>query len=141
MRYVEFFAMAFAGMTAGLVAGLLFNGLTDTGVTFALGAGGAILLPMIQIPISIHASSKIRKAKASKGAVRQIPRFESEGSFAERLERFASHVNHAPAKPADKPARQLWAAADSGEYKRTPPRPVSLFRMLLTRIRRALAQH
>ena len=136
MRYFLYLLVAIGGMTMGLALSLLLNGFPPTGETFIWGLGGALLAVLIQSLIYLSDDEQSRQfCKQPK----RIKRTESEGSFTERMARYAQNVDDSAATQDETTKQEFWMDPSCDEYEVTPPKPVSIIRMLLYRIRRILS--
>ena len=139
MRYFLHFATAVAGMTMGLVLSLFHNGFPPTIETFYWGLGGASLALFMQVFVFGLIDQSSGVARYSPKPSTPIQRTESQGSFTDRMERFAQNVDSAPTDPDRKSKAEFWVDPDLDDYEPTPPKPIGIIRMLLHRIRRILA--
>ena len=138
MRYIVSLVTALAGMTMGLVLALILNGLPTTGEIFRWGFGGAAVALLSQFAF-LNISETHGPVDYSPKQKKPIQRTESQGSFSERMDRFAQNVDAAPIDPDKKPKAEFWVDPDLDEYEPTPPKPIGVIRMLLHRIRRILS--
>ena len=139
MRMFVFLAMALAGLTAGLIAGLAFNGLSNTKTTLSLGFGGALIFVLLQIANYFGESSQQRILSRRRKSTNDKLRVESEGSFRERMDRYTASVEKPRTTTNEKPTMPIWTADNLDYREPTPPKPIGIIRALLFRIRNLVA--
>lgn len=131
-------AMMIAGFVLGIAAGIGLNGFSDPATTLSYGFVGALIFSVAQTLITISSKYNAVKTKADRLPTRRKPRKESEGSFSDRMERFAANVQQDPkAQPAQSKI-PLWLAEDCEKLEPSPPKSIGIIRMLLHRIRKVL---
>ena len=138
MRHLNFLLMAYFGLMAG-VAIALCSGPPSVIGTLGWACGGVILFLFIQLAIIQLAGEGYSRPDFSAKPAEPVKRAESQGSFADRMERFAQNVDAAPSESDDEPKNELWVDPDLDDYEVTPPKPIGIIRMLLHRIRRVLS--
>ena len=135
MRYFGFLAIAFRGLALGLIGGLLWNGLRNYLATVSFGIFVAFLFCFFTL---VNRMSKANKT-AHLRRKPPPPRLESNGSFDQRMENYSANVSRTTEAQDPRPKQKFWVEDSSADYTRTPPKPISLIRMLLYRIRRIVS--
>ena len=113
MRYIVSLVTALAGMTMGLVLTLILNGLPTTGEMFRWGVGGGAIALLTQFAILNIGDTSSGPLGCSVKQAKPIQRTESQGSFSDRMERFAQNVDAAPIDPDKKPKAEVLGGSGS----------------------------
>ena len=148
MKYIFLILSAMTGLTVGLVWGISQNGFSNGGVTFLWGLTSAVLFALLQIDLVSRIvewrprpSSNSHVKQQSRKRLRPKPgkkaRQETEGAFAERMERFSNNLEQR--EPTPKSKMPFWTAIDTTQCQRTSPKSLELIRALLQRIRKVLS--
>ena len=140
MRYIGFLAMALAGLTVGMFLGIAVHGFTNPVATLVFALCGAALLLFIQLPLHISNQCSSHASRSRFKHIPQIPRFESKGSFSERLEKYKDNVAYTSSIPERESNMKFWIASESEYFEHTPPKPIGIIRRLLRRIQKVLSQ-
>ena len=143
MRLFSILIFALIGFLSGCILGIALQGGFKNPVnSLGMGLLGGVAFAIVQstLVFSARESYYIKRSRALQRRNRRPrgPRQETEGSFNERMERFASNVQQETKDHNDRPKMPLWMAEECKELEPNPPRSIGIIRMLLHRIRRVL---
>ena len=140
MRGFSILIFASIGFVSGCILGVALNGGFENPVnSLGMGLFGAVAFAIVQCILVFSAieSYYTRRLRALQRRNRR-PRQETEGSFNERMERFAANVQRTSQDSNEQSKMSLWISEECSDFEPSPPKPIGIIRMLLHRIRRVL---
>ena len=139
MHFFITFASGIAGLSAGLIVGMIRNGLANTSETILFGFVGAGLLVLVNFLLQVSAA---QQSKQNTQRSSRLPRRrdESKGTYEERLNQYVKNTNIKD-RTGDSSSSKMpfWECDEDAVYQRTPPKSEGLIRILLYRIKRILS--
>ena len=140
MRLFSILFCALIGFVSGSILGIaLDGGFENPSNSFLIGLLGAVAFAILQTTLVFppKESHYARRSRALQRRNRR-PRQETEGSFNERMERFASNVQQRTKDHNEQSKMPLWISEECSDFEPSPPKSIGIIRMLLRRIRRVL---
>ena len=140
MRLFSILFCALIGFVSGSILGIaLDGGFENPSNSFLIGLLGAVAFAILQTTLVFppKESHYARRSRALQRRNRR-PRQETEGSFNERMERFASNVQQRTKDHNEQSKMPLWISEECSDFEPSPPKSIGIIRMLLHRIRRVL---
>ena len=140
MRGFSLLIFALVGFVSGTVLGTALDGGIENPVnSFLIGLLGAVVFAILQTTLVFppKESHYARRSRALQRRNRR-PRQETEGSFNERMERFASNVQQRTKDHNEQSKMPLWISEECSDFEPSPPKSIDIIRILLHRIRRVL---
>ena len=140
MRLFSILFCALIGFVSGSILGIaLDGGFENPSNSFLIGLLGAVAFAILQTTLVFppKESHYARRSRALQRRNRR-PRQETEGSFNERMERFASNVQQRTKDHNEQSKMPLWISEECSDFEPSPPKSIDIIRILLHRIRRVL---
>ena len=140
MRLFSILFCALIGFVSGSILGIaLDGGFENPSNSFLIGLLGAVAFAILQTTLVFppKESHYARRSRALQRRNRR-PRQETEGSFNERMERFASNVQQRTKDHNEQSKMPLWISKECSDFEPSPPKSIDIIRILLHRIRRVL---
>ena len=143
MRGFSILIFASIGFVSGCILGVALDGGFENPVnSLRMGLLGAVAFAIVQCtlvfpPRESHYTERLRALQQRNRRPRG-PRQETEGSFGDRMERFAANVQWTSQDNKEQSKMSLWIAEECNVLEPSPPKPIGIIRMLLQRIRRVL---
>ena len=140
MRLFSILFCALIGFVSGSILGIaLDGGFENPSNSFLIGLLGAVAFTILQTTLVFppKESHYARRSRALQRRNRR-PRQETEGSFNERMERFASNVQQRTKDHNEQSKMPLWISEECSDFEPSPPKSIDIIRILLHRIRRVL---
>ena len=143
MRGFSLLIFALVGFVSGTVLGTALDGGIENPVnSLRMGLLGGVAFAIVQSTLAFppRESYYTRRSRALQRRNRRPrgPRQETEGSFNERMERFAASVQQRTQDHNEQSKMPLWISEECSDFEPSPPKSIGIIRMLLHRIRRAL---
>jgi len=144
MRAFSILTFAIIGFVSGCILGIaLEGGFENPSNSLCLGLLIAIASALLQWSLVFPPNEPSYAARLQAHRRRlnrrpRGPRQETEGSFNDRMQRFAANVNQPTISDAQQSKMPLWIADDCRDFTPSPPKSIGVIRMLLQRIRRVL---
>ena len=140
MRGFSLLIFALVGFVSGTVLGTALDGGIENPVnSLRMGLLGGVAFALVQstlafLPIESYYTRRSRWLQRRN----RRPRQEIEGSFNERMERFAASVQQRTQDHNEQSKMPLWISEECSDFEPSPPKSIGIIRMLLHRIRRVL---
>jgi len=143
MRGFSILIFASIGFVSGCILGVALDGGFENPVNLLrMGLLGAVAFAIVQciLVFPSRESYYTRRTRALQRRNRgpRGPRQETEGSFNERMERFAASVQQRTQDHNEQSKMPLWISEECSDFEPSPPKSIGIIRMLLHRIRRVL---
>ena len=144
MRLFSILFCALIGFVSGSILGIaLDGGFENPSNSFLIGLLGAVAFAILQTtlvfpPKKPYYTRRSHKFRRRLNRRPQGPRQETEGSFNERMERFASNVQQRTKDHNEQSKMPLWISEECSDFEPSPPKSIDIIRILLHRIRRVL---
>ena len=140
MRGFSILIFASIGFVSGCILGVALDGGFENPInSLGMGLLGAVAFAIVQciLVFPSRESYYTRRTRALQRRNRR-PRQETEGSFNERMERFASNVQQRTKDHNEQSKMPLWISEECSDFEPSPPKSIDIIRILLHRIRRVL---
>ena len=140
MRGFSILIFASIGFVGGCILGVALDGGFENPInSLGMGLLGAVAFAIVQciLVFPSRESYYTRRTRALQRRNRR-PRQETEGSFGDRMERFAANVQRTSQDNKEQSKMSLWIAEECNDLEPSPPKPIGIIRMLLHRIRSVL---
>ena len=140
MRGFSILIFAIVGFVSGTVLGTALDGGIENPVnSLRMGLLGGVAFALVQSTLAFlpRESYYTRRSRWLQRRNRR-PRQETEGSFNERMERFAASVQQRTQDHNEQSKMPLWISEECSDFEPSPPKSIGIIRMLLRRIRRVL---
>ena len=144
MRLFSILFCALIGFVSGSILGIaLDGGFENPSNSFLIGLLGAVAFAILQTtlvfpPKKPYYTRRSHKFRRRLNRRPRGPRQETEGSFNERMERFASNVQQRTKDHNEQSKMPLWISEECSDFEPSPPKSIDIIRILLHRIRRVL---
>lgn len=132
---------AVSGLAAGLIAALALGESQTLSNTVGLALTGAISTAFLcEYGRLLHGRS-VAKRRTNRSPRRRVVRHPTDVPFERRLEDYAGHcVSRSDSDQGDRTPMRLWFLDSVGHRQGTPPKSPRLVRVLLLRIKAAVAR-
>ena len=140
MRGFSILIFASIGFVSGCILGVALDGGFENPInSLGMGLLGAVAFAIVQciLVFPSRESYYTRRTRALQRRNRR-PRQETEGSFGDRMERFAANVQRTSQDSNEQSKMPLWISEECSDFEPSPPKSIGIIRMLLHRIRRVL---
>ena len=142
MRGFGIVIFAIVGFLSGFMLGIE-GGFKNPGNLLCLGLLCAVAFAILQTtlifpPKKPYYAGRSHKFRRRLNRRPRGPQQETEGSFSDRMARFAAGLQQRPQDHNEQSKMPLWISEECSDFEPSPPKSIGIIRMLLYRIRRVL---